>query len=56
MQHMASNRTQEMIAQIFDSPWTAVPAVLFLAGGAIFSIASGFYLTYQLVVTIGARL
>ena len=53
---MASNRPQEMIAQIFESPWTAVPAVLFLAAGAIVSIAAGYWLTFQLVVTIGARL
>jgi hypothetical protein len=53
---MLPESVKEIFGKIYSNHWTGVPFTVFLALGVVVSIASGFWLTFQAVVTIGARL
>ena len=47
---------QAVLEKILANPFTRIPFFLSIAGGAFVSIAAGFYLTFQAVILIGARM
>lgn len=46
----------QLITSITSHPVAALPFLFSLAIGAVATIAAGFYGTFQLIVTIGARM
>jgi low affinity Fe/Cu permease len=47
---------QAALQKVVSHPLTRIPFFLSIVAGAFVSIAVGFYLTYQVVVFIGARM
>jgi hypothetical protein len=47
---------QAALQKIVAHPFTRIPFFLSIIAGAFVSIAAGFYMTYQAVVFIGARM
>ena len=44
-----------MLDKVMSTAVLRIPFFLSIAAGAVISIATGFYLTFQLVVEIGSR-
>lgn|GEM_PF-1842927 len=53
---MLPESVKEMFTKIYSNHWTGVPFTIGLALGAVAAIAGGYWMTFQAVVTIGARL
>jgi len=53
---MLPENVKELFGRIYSNHWTGVPFTIGLALGAVVSIAAGYWLTFQAVVLIGARL
>ena len=47
---------QAALQKVLANPFTRIPFFLSIVAGAFVSIAAGFYLTFQAVVLIGARM
>jgi hypothetical protein len=46
----------EMVSKIVANPFARIPFFLSIIAGAVGTIAIGFYLTFELVVTYGSRM
>ena len=53
---MLPESVKEIFGKIYSNHWTGVPFTVGIALGTVAGIAGGFWLTFQAVVLIGARL
>jgi hypothetical protein len=53
---MLPESVKELFTKIYSNHWTGVPVTIGLALGAVVTVAAGYWLTFQAVVLIGARL
>ncbi len=53
---MLPDSVKEIFGKLYSNHWTGVPVTIGIALGVVVGIAAGYWLTFQAVVTIGARL